>query len=1077
MKKRQVMAIVLAAALALPNTGVVADIVGVPMTVEAAKSDSVNVNVEVDKNASDSSIQNSLNAILGSGQTFKTTGASMRVDNMVVPQKVQNGTWTLENPDATLKRGNNNVDLRFTYDAGITTDQNEWKTDGRGQYYKVFTVKMNVVEGIKIKDALSKGWPKLTDQTYDASKKDGALWAAELKEASDANEYGEFKIISPAGVAEVTDTSATIEFKLKEGYEFLDSETASDESKLNDTTVQKSSAIKVNKKVITQSEIKWPEIVLKDGKTESDKKYGADVFETVGLSFDQNDNKTVSFKLAKNDGTVISSAGTTFESIKNTYKIIASLKDTTNYIFEGKSASTDTLETSKDVEVEAPKITGVKLYNVTDSKTEVKKGNIKITSSTAALKLEAEATWNIDNDKTNPHTENPEDPKTPGLYNYSYQWYKDGEKIPNATNKTYTMNNTGTTNISGEYYCDVKAELDGSTPISEKAVWDDQAVKSSRKVNVTISDIDVDVEATSAYNNGSYTTQQYGKLATNIEYSGEIGKVTRDASVELVVKDDEDNDITSKVNGKITIKKGTPATDVPTVEKKGNYKYIITVDKNLDAGIYNLYLKVSDKDQVGTVLVDPSIEFEIEKQHVEIASSKIRLQKAITHGDAFDSVGFRYGAADAKDDTANDKAIADKIEIVFNKNKTFPGAYYTAKNTNKEILVDVKLKSGLNADNYKLTGITTKNDSLAQVTYSVEVAKKDLKLTVEDVSIVQGAALPVSMLKAKTDQIVKGEDVVLKVTGYKLADQTDVNQEAVYNDIEKLKPGTYNITPTFAEPTGADTANYNYVDKNNNLVIKNAKLTVYSGVYYVEYISNGGSLIENYPVYYNDANGVAPGEGALKTPTWEGYTFVGWYTDKACTKSFDVNEVRNTDITVYAKWKKDDSSSSGSSTVVSRGTTYKNTKGIFVVTDAAKKTVGYKPVNKAVKTVTVPSSVRINGVSYKVTRIANNAFANCKSLTKVTIPSSVTSIGQKAFANCTKLKAVTIPAKVTKIEKSAFSGCKSLKTVTIKSTKVKTIGKSAFKGIAKKSVVKTPKSKKTAYKKLLKKSGYTKTVK
>ena len=67
MKKRQVMAIVLAAALALPNTGVVADIVGVPMTVEAAVSATyATVNVNVAEDEANGDIQNALNAIFNS---------------------------------------------------------------------------------------------------------------------------------------------------------------------------------------------------------------------------------------------------------------------------------------------------------------------------------------------------------------------------------------------------------------------------------------------------------------------------------------------------------------------------------------------------------------------------------------------------------------------------------------------------------------------------------------------------------------------------------------------------------------------------------------------------------------------------------------------------------------------------------------------------------------------------------------------------------------------------------------------------------------------------------------------------
>ena len=44
----------------------------------------------------------------------------------------------------------------------------------------------------------------------------------------------------------------------------------------------------------------------------------------------------------------------------------------------------------------------------------------------------------------------------------------------------------------------------------------------------------------------------------------------------------------------------------------------------------------------------------------------------------------------------------------------------------------------------------------------------------------------------------------------------------------------------------------------------------------------------------------------------------------------------------------------------------------------------------------------------------------------------------------------------------------SLRKITIKSTKLKKIGKNAFKGINKKAVIRIPKSKKKTYKKLLK---------
>ena len=68
---------------------------------------------------------------------------------------------------------------------------------------------------------------------------------------------------------------------------------------------------------------------------------------------------------------------------------------------------------------------------------------------------------------------------------------------------------------------------------------------------------------------------------------------------------------------------------------------------------------------------------------------------------------------------------------------------------------------------------------------------------------------------------------------------------------------------------------------------------------------------------------------------------------------------------------------------------------------------------------------------------------------------------------------IVIPARVVKIGKQAFANCKRLKFITIKTLKLtmNSVGAKAFKGIYKKPVVKVPKNKKKAYKKLLKAKG------
>ena len=81
----------------------------------------------------------------------------------------------------------------------------------------------------------------------------------------------------------------------------------------------------------------------------------------------------------------------------------------------------------------------------------------------------------------------------------------------------------------------------------------------------------------------------------------------------------------------------------------------------------------------------------------------------------------------------------------------------------------------------------------------------------------------------------------------------------------------------------------------------------------------------------------------------------------------------------------------------------------------------------------------------KVTKIGDNAFNQCESLTSVTIPDSVTSIGDGAFILCTKLKSINIPDSVTTIGDSAFNRCDNLTSITIPNS-VTTIKNTAFAG-------------------------------
>ena len=70
-----------------------------------------------------------------------------------------------------------------------------------------------------------------------------------------------------------------------------------------------------------------------------------------------------------------------------------------------------------------------------------------------------------------------------------------------------------------------------------------------------------------------------------------------------------------------------------------------------------------------------------------------------------------------------------------------------------------------------------------------------------------------------------------------------------------------------------------------------------------------------------------------------------------------------------------------------------------------------------------------------MTSIPETLFANCASLTSITIPDNVESINYRGFSDCKGLKEVVIPNKVKSIAAFAFGGCTSLTTITFKGTK------------------------------------------
>lgn len=142
----------------------------------------------------------------------------------------------------------------------------------------------------------------------------------------------------------------------------------------------------------------------------------------------------------------------------------------------------------------------------------------------------------------------------------------------------------------------------------------------------------------------------------------------------------------------------------------------------------------------------------------------------------------------------------------------------------------------------------------------------------------------------------------------------------------------------------------------------------------------------------------------------------------------------------------------------------------YKVTKSSSKTgtVMYvKPTKKTFKTVTIPSTVKINGYTFKVTQIEKNAFYKNTKLQSATVGKYVTNIGSSAFRDCKNLKYVVLGASVKRIEKDAFMNDKALRKVTIRSMNLKYIQKKAFTGINSKAEFRVPSKKLKEYKKHL----------
>ncbi|MCI8378890.1 MAG: leucine-rich repeat protein [Lachnospiraceae bacterium] len=97
--------------------------------------------------------------------------------------------------------------------------------------------------------------------------------------------------------------------------------------------------------------------------------------------------------------------------------------------------------------------------------------------------------------------------------------------------------------------------------------------------------------------------------------------------------------------------------------------------------------------------------------------------------------------------------------------------------------------------------------------------------------------------------------------------------------------------------------------------------------------------------------------------------------------------------------------------------------------------VQFTGIRQKTRNVVIPAAIKVNGQSFNVTDIADNAMKNNKKVTKLTVGKNIEHIG-----------------------KNAFRGCKNLKKIVFKTKKLTTekIGSNAFKGINSRARFVTP---------------------
>ena len=179
--------------------------------------------------------------------------------------------------------------------------------------------------------------------------------------------------------------------------------------------------------------------------------------------------------------------------------------------------------------------------------------------------------------------------------------------------------------------------------------------------------------------------------------------------------------------------------------------------------------------------------------------------------------------------------------------------------------------------------------------------------------------------------------------------------------------------------------------------VENGTYTVSGITAYAKGITRGDAF------YYGNGDEVSLTLSHAEPPA--GYTFIGYSASAGTLDGTTLTMPGDGDVTINANYE-----------------FIKFTQGALSYECTSGTEVKVTACDKSATSVTIPTTVTDNNVTYTVTAIAADAFSGCTALTTVIMePTTPPTLGNDAFANCNELANIYVPAGTSGAYKTAWA--------------------------------------------------------